>query len=140
MRYIVVGLILAGTFGTALYLRGQRPDSPRDTGSRTIHDTVVLDARPEVRTEAVEGGTELQVHLCFAGSCSRAKLVYEHKGEVAVLDATTNCRRTLAQDASKSDDGYVSEVALGGTLPHGASNVRIVLESETGTRVAPVEL
>jgi hypothetical protein len=140
LRYIVVGLILAGTFATALYLRGVPSDAPGRTGERAIHDTVVLDVRPDVRTQVVEGGTELQVHLCFAGSCSRAKLVYEHKGEVAVLDATTNCRRSLKQDGSHSGDGYVSEVALGGTLPHGASNVRIVLESETGTRVAPVEL
>ena len=127
-----------GAFGTALYLRGEhRLDAPEE---QERSEAVVLDIRPSVRTQPVEGGIELQVHLCFAGSCSRAKLVYEHQGEVTVLDATTNCRRSLAQDGSKSGDGYISEVALGGTLPTGASNVRIVLESETGTRIAPVKL
>ena len=138
MRTIMAGVILVGAFGTALYLRGEQPSNSPEEQVRS--EAVVLDVRPSVRTQPVEGGTEVQVHLCFAGSCSRAKLVYEHEGEVTVLDATTNCRRSLAQDGSKSGDGYISEVALGGTLPSGASNVRIVLESETGTRIAPVNL
>ena len=37
-------------------------------------------------------------------------------------------------------DGYINEVELSGILPDGASDVRLILESETGTRVTPVEL
>lgn len=141
MRYIAAAVILVGTFAAALYLRGERGlETPDATPGFETVEAVVLEVTPDVRTQSVEGGTELQVRLCFAGSCSRAKLVYEHQGKESVLDATTNCRRSLAPEGSQGSDGYVSEVDLGGMLPTGASNVRIVLESETGIRIARVEL
>ena len=141
LRYIAAAVILVGTFAAALYLRGERGlETPDATPGFETVEALVLEVTPDVRTQSVEGGTELRVRLCFAGSCSRAKLVYEHQGKESVLDATTNCRRSLAPEGSKGSDGYVSEVDLGGMLPTGASNVRIVLESETGIRIARVEL
>jgi len=147
LRYILIVVVLVGAFGAALYQRGEHS---QPTGNREATEARVVDLRPEIQTRRVEGGTAIQLHLCFAGSCSRAKVVYEHDGEDKILDATTNCRRVLAErgladkgiseSGAPSGDGYVSEIKLGGTLPDGASNVRIVLESETGTRIAPVEL
>ena len=134
MRYILTSAIIVGLFGTALYLRGAEP--------KQQDDTVVLKRAPDVRTEKVADGTELQVRYRFAGSCSRASVVYRHDGKDKVLASTTNCRRQLDADnsAQMDGDGYVNEVELAGTLPDGASDVRLVLESETGTRIAPVEL
>ncbi len=143
MRYFLTSAIIVGLFGTALYLRGAEP------GPQGTDDAVVLTRHPEVRTEKVANGTELQVRYRFAGSCSRASVVYRHDGEDKILASTTNCRRQLGAPNSESNsegdglldgDGYVNEVELTGILPHGASNVRLVLESETGTRIAPVEL
>ena len=146
MRYILIVVVLVGAFGVALYQRGERSEPTE----RESSEARVVDLRPIIQTRRVEGGTALQLHLCFAGSCSRAKVVYEQDGEDKVLDATTNCRRVLAErglaekgiseSGAPSGDGYVSEIRLGGTLPDGASNVRLILESETGTRIAPVEL
>lgn len=136
MRYVLTVILVVGAFGAALYLRSERP-APADAT-----DLIVMDERPDVRQQKVEGGTEVHVHFCFAGTCSRAKVVYEHEGREKVLDATTNCQRTLASGTNGDlrGDGYLSEVELTGKLPDGATNVRLILESETGTRVAPLEL
>ena len=142
MRYVLTVILVVGAFGTALHLRKERA-APTDVSTPTVMPIEIF-GRPDVRKQKVEGGTEVQVHFCFAGTCSRAKVVYEHEGREKVLDATTNCQRSLVStSASNSDvrgDGYLSEVELGGKLPDGASNVRLILESETGVRVAPVEL
>jgi len=147
LRYILIVVVLVGAFGAALYQRGERS---QEAGDHESSEARVVDLRPEIQTKRVDGGTAIQLHLCFAGSCSRAKVIYEQDGEDKVLDATTNCRRVLAErglaekgiseSGAPSGDGYVCEIKLGGTLPDGASNVRLVLESETGTRIAPVEL
>ena len=141
MRYVLTVILVVGAFGAALYLRSERP-APADATDLVVMDgLIVMDGRPEVRTQKVEGGMELHVHFCFAGTCSRAKVVYDHEGRERVLDATTNCQRSLGS-ASSGDlrgDGYLSEVELNGKLPDGATNVRLILESETGIRVAPVE-
>jgi hypothetical protein len=140
VRYILTVVLVVGAFGSALYVRGeqQRAKSP------ATQEAIVMDERPDVRVQKVDGGLDLQVRMRFAGTCSRAKLVYEQDGEEKVLDATTNCRRSLSSKDSGTGgmqgDGYVSEVDLGGTLPRGATKVRLVLESETGVRVAPIEL
>jgi len=129
VRYVLTSILVLGAFGTALYVRGEEPASPAE--ERTI-----LERATEVSKTPVPGGTELVVRYRFAGSCSRAKLVCRHGGEDRVLASTTDCRRSLSGLAG---DGYVREVELAGTLPDGASDVRLILESETGTRVAPVD-
>jgi hypothetical protein len=139
VRYILTSVVIVGLFGAALYMRGAEPDSPRD------NEAIVLKRSPEVHSEKIANGTALQVRYRFAGSCSRASVVYRHEGKDKVLASTTSCRRQLDAGSASSmgqleGDGYINEVELAGTLPNGASDVRLVLESETGTRVAPVKL
>ena len=140
MRYVLTVILVVGAFGAALQLRKERA-APTEA-SAPIALPIEMIGRPDVRKQKVPGGTEVQVHFCFAGTCSRAKVVYEHEGREKVLDATTNCQRSLvsARNSDIRGDGYLSEIELGGKLPDGASNVRLILESETGVRVAPVEL
>lgn len=141
MRYFLTSLLVVGVFATALYLRGDDVASPDGTPNPNGSDaSIVLDRRPDFSAEKVEGGTELVVRYRFAGSCSRAKVVYRHEGKDKILASTTNCRRALAHSGKIDSDGYVNEVELSGKLPDGASDIRLVLESETGTRIAPVEL
>lgn len=118
-------------FGTALYLRGEKTPAADEGESVTV-----LERRPDVVAKAVDGGTSLVVRYTFAGACSRAKVVYRHHGEERVLASTTECRRRVGELES---DGYLNEVELTGTLPSGATEIQLVLESETGIRVAPVE-
>jgi hypothetical protein len=134
LRYVLTSALVLGAFIAALYARGGSAPAEAAPDRATI-----LEERPEVVTSRVPGGTELFVRYRFAGSCSRAKLVYRHEGEDRVLASTTDCRRSLSRNAELSGDGYLLQVELEGTLPDGASEVRLVLESETGTRIAPVE-
>jgi len=134
VRYVLTSVLVLGAFGAALFVRGRPADAPLAPDHTTI-----LTERPEVVTSRVPGGTELVVRYRFAGSCSRAKLVYRSGGEDRVLATTTDCRRSLSRNAEMSGDGYLLQVELEGTLPDGASDVRLILESETGTRIAPVE-
>ena len=134
MRYILTSVLFVGLFGAALYMRGAETPEAADA------DAIVLERSPTVRATKVEGGTDVQVSYRFTGACSRATVVYRLAGEDKVLASTTNCRRQL-QDTGRIDgDGYVNEVELAGVLPEGASDVRLVLESETGKRVAHVKL
>jgi len=133
VRYVLTSACVLGAFLAALYLRGST--APNEVAPDR---TTILEERPEVVASRVPGGTELVVRYRFAGSCTRAKLVYRQEGEDKVLASTTNCRRSLARSADMSGDGYVLSVELEGVVPEGGSEVRLVLESETGTRVAPV--
>lgn len=139
MKYILTSVVIVGLFGAALYLRGAEPLAQHNPQPQHKSDVTVLTRSPEVRSEKVADGTELQVRYRFTGSCSRASVVYRHEGKDRVLASTTDCRRQL-RTSLLDGDGYVNEVELSGTLPVGASDVRLVLESETGTRVAPVNL
>ncbi|MHC4407852.1 MAG: hypothetical protein ACYS0E_01925 [Planctomycetota bacterium] len=135
MRYIFTSVLVIGAFAAALYLRSDA--TPAVAGTETAE---ILEQRPDVTAAKVEGGTEVTIRYRFAGSCSRAKVVYRHEGTERVLASTTDCRRSLSQDGKVENDGYLHEVELSGTIPTGASDVRLILESETGTRIARVEL
>jgi hypothetical protein len=147
MRYLATSLLIVAAFALALYQReaGHRAgDGGAGDGAVSKGEPVtVLSRAPDVETRPVADGTRLVVRYRFAGSCSRAKLIYrrpgDRQGEERVLAATTDCRRSLSESAAVTGDGYTSEVELAGTLPHDATDVRLVLESETGTRVARVE-
>ena len=134
LRYILAAAIAALLL--TLAMRSRAPEAPADQGPQTT----VLDVKPEVAITSVPGGRDLRVRHSFAGSVSRAKLVYELDGSDRTLDKTSNCQKSLADSAALKGDGYGSEVELGGRLPYGATQVRLVLEDETGTRILPVEL
>jgi hypothetical protein len=94
---------------------------------------------PAVRVAKGPDGRVFTVTHAFRGSVSRAAIVYELDGEDRTAAVETDCRRSLAQGASVTDDGYATTVELTGAVPEGASNVRLVLESETGTRVHRID-
>ncbi|MGH7163564.1 MAG: hypothetical protein ACREID_08770, partial [Planctomycetota bacterium] len=92
-----------------------------------------------VRAVRVEGGTAVTVRHRLAGRVSRASLVYEWEGARRTLDEATNCRRSL-EAGGIQDDGESCVVELSGQVPEGATDVRLVLVDETGTRSLPVAL
>lgn len=91
---------------------------------------------PIVRVEAGPGGRVVTVKHTLRGSVSRAALVYEQGGEDRHAAVETDCRR--GGDASVEDDGYATVVELKGVVPEGATKLRLVLESETGTTTYPL--
>jgi hypothetical protein len=134
VRFILTSVLVVGAFAMALYLRsGETPPT------EATEQAEILEQRPEITASPVRGGTEVTIRYRFAGTCSRAKVVYRHEGAERVLASTTDCRKSLSQSGKVENDGYLHEVELSGTLPTGASDVRLVLESETGTRIAKVE-
>jgi hypothetical protein len=92
---------------------------------------------PAVRVERGPEGRVVTVSHSFRGSVTRARLVYELDGEERTAAVETDCRRGRA--AAVTDDGFATVLELTGTLPDGASRVRLVVESETGTETYPIE-
>lgn len=92
---------------------------------------------PIVHVERGPQGRIVTVKHTLRGSVTRAALVYEADGEDRHAAVETDCRR--GADATVEDDGYATVVELTGTVPDGATNVRLVLESETGTKTYPIE-
>jgi hypothetical protein len=92
-----------------------------------------------VRVAHEREGRVITVSRVLRGSVSRAALVYELDGEDHTAAVETDCRRGLAGGTSVKDDGYATLVELTGSVPHEASRVRLVIESETGTDEVPVE-
>ncbi len=99
--------------------------------------SVPTGAPPVVRVETGPEGRVVTVSKALRGSVTRAALVYEFRGEDHAAAVETDCRR--GRTASVTDDGYATILELTGTLPDGASRVRLVVESETGTDVYPIE-
>jgi hypothetical protein len=96
-------------------------------------------AEPEVDAVTVPGGVDLSVRQRLAYSVSRARLVYELDGAERTLDETTQCQKALSTEAVAGEDrSYECEVFLTGKVPAGASDVRLVLEDETGTTVRSI--
>ena len=131
LRFIAVTAIAVLLLAVALRSHGSATDSSRTPVPGVIqsHET------PEVTVV----DDSITVRHRFAGSVSRASLVYEMGGEERTLAVTTACRRALDSDAVKGD-GYASEVELAGRLPKGAHSLRLVLEAETGTTILAVPL
>lgn len=73
------------------------------------------------------------VRHALRGSITRAMLVYEIEGEDRQAAVETDCRR--GSGGSVTDDGYATVLELTGTLPDGATRLRLILESETGTEI-----
>jgi hypothetical protein len=92
---------------------------------------------PVVRVEPGPKGRVVTVTHTFRGSVTRAALVYEAEGEVRHAAVETDCRR--GGGTSVEDDGYATVVELTGVVPDGATKLRLVLESETGTATYPLE-
>lgn len=92
---------------------------------------------PVVRVEPRPDGRLVTVRHTLRGSITRAALVYDERGEDRHAAVETDCRK--GGDASVEDDGYATVVELSGVVPSGATHLRLVLESETGTAVYPIE-
>ena len=139
LRYITVLSIAALLLTVAL--KSHTGEAPADSANTTVDETIDTALKPEIQvTPAPDGGLDLRLRHRFAGSVSRAKLVYQLDGNDCTLDRTTNCQKRLSATAKISGDSYESEVELGGRLPVGFSALRLVLEDETGTHVVPVSL
>lgn len=137
LRYITAVTIAALLLAVALRSRGTgaEAETPPTGGN------VALDVRPELNvTPAPGGGLDLKLRHRFAGSVSRATLMYRLDGADCTLDRTTNCQKSLTTSAEATGGGYESEVELAGRLPEGFSSLRLILEDETGTHVLPVSL
>ena len=134
LRYITAAII-AGLLLTVAVKARDGKGAPADSGDTEA--TTVLDEKPDVKVSPVPGGVDLKVSHRFASSVSRASLVYKLEGRERLLDKTTNCQAALDK---KTQDGYTSVVSLGGRLPTGAKDLRLVVEDETGTKVLPVSL
>ncbi|MHC4222692.1 MAG: hypothetical protein ACYSX0_04500 [Planctomycetota bacterium] len=130
LRYIATAAIAALLL--VLAVKSRTPEAAEEAPAED--PTTVLHAQPEVSEVDVPGGVELHVKLCVDGNVSRASLVYNLQGKHETVDETTDCQKSLST-SSKRGDGYSSEVELEGLIPTGASQVRVVLEDETGTRI-----
>lgn len=126
LRYVAVAA--AALVLLALALKSRAPEAPSASPTG---------ARPLARWATLPEGRQVTVSLALRGSVTRASLVYELDGKDRNAAVETDCRR--ARSASVTDDGYSTTVELTGTLPEGASRVRLVVESETGTDVHPIE-
>jgi hypothetical protein len=114
----------------ALKSRAAQPEQP--AGDSVV---VRLDEQPQQLTKRrVDGGVELRVSHTFAGSISRASLVYDDNGKEQLVDKSTNCRKALG------GNGVASTVELRGTVPVGVTDLRVVVEDETGIRILPLPL
>jgi hypothetical protein len=130
-RYVATAAIAALMLAVALKSRGHdAAPAASPTGG----------ARPDVRVEAGPHGRHVTVTHRLLGSVSRASLVYELNGQERTAARRTDCERLLDREASLEEQGFTTEVQLTGEVPYGASQVRLVLEAETGTTVLPVEV
>ncbi|MHC4550119.1 MAG: hypothetical protein ACYTEZ_15210 [Planctomycetota bacterium] len=135
-RYVATAAIAVLLLAVALKSR-----QPADGGAGSPDGaTTIANEAPEVSVVEVPGGRDLTVRHRFAGSVSRATLIYELDGADRTAAKRTDCQKVLENAAGLRDDGYATEVELSGRIPAGASHVRLVLEDETGTTVVPVEL
>lgn len=122
----------------AIALRSRQPDAS-EPGAAGEASTVASE-QPEISVVNVPGGRDLTVRHRFAGSVSRAALVYDLDGRQRTAARRTDCPKLLEGDGTDlQDDGYTTQVELSGRIPKGASHIRLVLEDETGTTVVPVE-
>jgi hypothetical protein len=122
----------------AIALKSRQPDASA-AGSENEAPTIATE-RPETSVVSVPGGRDLTVRHRFAGSVSRATLVYDLDGRQLTAARRTDCRKLLDEgETDVQHDGYTTQVELSGRIPMGASHVRLVLEDETGTTVVPVE-
>ncbi len=128
LRYIGTAIAALALLVVALYPRGSGA-SPAPEVPQGPPPTVSVATGPE--------GRVITVSQAIRGSVTRAALVYEIGGVDRTAAVETDCRRGRA--ASVTDDGYSTVVELTGTLPDGASRVRLVIESETGTDTYPIE-
>ena len=128
LRYVVVATAALVLLGIALASRKSPASPPAAPPS----------GRPVVRFESLPGGRQVTVSLALRGSVTRAALVYELEGEDRNAAVETDCGRGRGASVM-TDDGYSTTVELTGTLPEGASRVRLVVESETGKDVHPIE-
>jgi len=135
LRYIATAALAVLLFGAAVALR------PRAQSEVDRAPAAVLEGVPDVTfTCRPDGGRLVRVHLRCAGTLSRARLVYSKAGESHVAAQTSDCRQALESGGTVRGDGYRCEVELKGVVPAGATYLRLIAESETGTRVAPIEI
>jgi len=135
VRYVAATLV-AGLVLT--YALRSRADGPAEAPPRAPPVSDPGLPPPEVRAVDVSDGRILTVTQRLAGAVSRASLVYDLDGEQRTLEST-NCRRSLETSSEVRTDGFSSEVTLSGTLPRGAKRIRLIVESETGSREIAVE-
>jgi len=128
LRYLATAVLVLILLGLALRSKG--PSAP---------PLAVLPpgVPPIVRVENGPEGRVVTVRHAIRGSVTRAALVYEFAGEDREAAVETDCQR--GSGATVTDDGYATVLELTGTLPDGATRLRLVLESETGTEVDPLE-
>ncbi|MHC5044470.1 MAG: hypothetical protein ACYTGI_19085 [Planctomycetota bacterium] len=122
----------------AIALKSRQPGASASDGAGET--PTVASERPEIQVVNVPGGRDLTVRHRFAGSVSRATLVYDLDGRQLTAARRTDCRKLVEDDGTDlQEDGYTTQVELSGRIPKGASHIRLVLEDETGTTVVPVE-
>jgi len=132
LRYVATAIAAIALLAIALMSRG--PDA--DDTPLAVPDGPA----PAVRVETAPTGRMVTVTHSLLGSVSRAALVYEIGGEEHTAAIETDCRKSLADRSPVADDGYATVVELRGVVPDGATRPRLVVESETGTRVYPLAL
>ena len=129
IRYVVAAVVALVLLAVGLY--------PRSSRGASTALAVPPGPPPVVRVANGPEGRVVTVSHAFRGSVTRASLVYELRGADRTAAVETDCRRGRA--ASVTDDGYATVLELTGSLPDGASHVRLVVESETGTETYPIE-
>ncbi|MHC4957503.1 MAG: hypothetical protein ACYTGN_03945 [Planctomycetota bacterium] len=115
----------------ALKSRGAQPEAAQTESSAAVR---LNEAPQQLTKRRVAGGVDLRVSHTFAGSISRASLVYDDNGKEQLVDKSTNCRKALG------GNGVASTVELRGRIPEGVTDLRVVVEDETGVRILPVHL
>jgi len=135
-RYLAAAAVALLMLAVALRSQRSGASQPGAAGGATT----IASEQPEISVVDVPGGRDLTVRHRFAGSVSRAALVYDLDGRQLTAARRTDCRRLLEEGGTDlQDDGYTTQVELSGRIPKGASRIRLVLEDETGTTVVPVE-
>ena len=92
----------------------------------------------EIRGSSIEvpGGREITINHRFTGRLSRASLIYEVDGERVTAGEANNCEWALG--SRLTEDELSTTVELTGRVPDGVSELRLVVEDETGRRELPV--
>jgi hypothetical protein len=135
-RYLAAAVIAVLLLAVAL--KSRQPDAAASDGAGEA--ATVASEQPEISVVDVPGGRDLTIRHRFAGSVSRATLVYDLDGRQLTAARRTDCRKLPEGDGTDlQEDGYTTQVELSGRIPKGASRIRLVLEDETGTTVVPVE-
>lgn len=129
LRYVGTAVAVLALLAVALY--------PRGGGAPAPALAVPGGSAPAVSVATGPEGRVITVSHAIRGSVTRAALVYELGGVDRTAAVETDCRR--GRGPSVTDDGYATVVEITGTLPDGASRVRLVVESETGTDIYPIE-